>query len=182
MASLIVVFHIVMEILYPILILFLKDFNAKKKKEKKKGGKNLISVYLASKKTVPQVDKELLKTLAISGQCKCQKYIKFTFLVIYSIGTASVNYPLALMNCFTTILYLRMCSPCKNNSLFKNIILIGIPFLGFNLLGLIFYLRTSYVNILRYMIIEYQTVAAPVYSYIVFNLVAFVHCVYKILL
>ena len=100
---------------------------------------------------------------------------------IFSVATAVVNFPLALVNVVTLQFYLHISSDWKTNSWWKNIAIFGLPTVFFSGIGLSFYMKVSYVRLMRYLLIEYQTFGSPVYLFLMFCFCPFAHCVYRII-
>ena len=162
---LIVTYQLVMELLFPFLTVYARYAMNKSNNE---GG--VLSKYWHYRKDrLGLVDKALLKD--------CLTIFQGIFTGIMGLN----NYPIAVMNVVALQLYLHLANEMKQNGWFRNILIVLVPLLIFLQLNLTFYTWSSYMPMLRYMLIEYQTTGGGLYFYLLFNFCPFAQDIITIL-
>ena len=154
-----------MEIIFPFVIVYAKFvYNKTGNKE------GILSKYWRFRRDPSGfLDRELLKDFLT------------VFESIYTIIMAINNYPLAVVNILSVQYYLHISSEMKQNGWFRNLLIILFPFLIFLQLNFTFYLWSSYMPMLRYMVIEYNMTGGGCFFFLVFNFCPFVQDIIKIL-
>jgi len=143
-----------MEFVFPFVLIYAKFvFN------QTSNGEGVITKYWRFRKDRSGfIDRGLLKD-----------YLTF-FQAIYTIVMAINNYPVAILNIITLGYYLHISNEMRQNGWFRNIMIVLFPLLVFIQLNLTFYTWTSYLPMIRYMIIEYRTTGGGLYFWLMFNM------------
>ena len=168
------------EIIYPIIVYAFGYFSTNNTEKQ-----GIISYYKQFKQNkYSHIQKEFLKD-ALTFQQGIHIYIYiyiYIYLAMFSAVMALINFPMALGNVLSLQLFLHFASNWKRNSVLKNIILFGAPIAIFSGIGLAFYMKVSYVRLIRYMLIEYVSIGSPVFFHLMFCFCPFAHCIYRILI
>eukprot|EP00826_Nyctotherus_ovalis_P013790 TRINITY_DN1377_c0_g2_i3.p3 TRINITY_DN1377_c0_g2~~TRINITY_DN1377_c0_g2_i3.p3 ORF type:complete len:172 (+),score=51.78 TRINITY_DN1377_c0_g2_i3:1690-2205(+) len=162
---LILTFQSVMGMGYPFAIFCVKYFINKNGGD----GQMLVRHGRLRKKQADEIDRKLLK-----NYLTC-------FEAVYTALAAVNNYPIAVLNIIALEYYLHMADHMWKNGWLQNVFLMIFPLLIFLQLCITFYRWSTYLPLLRYMIIEFQTTGAGIYIYCLFNLCPFAQDVFTIL-
>ncbi len=163
--TLIVTYQFVMEVLFPMVIVYARFIFNKNSNEE-----GVLSKYWRYRKDHSGlIDRDLLKD-----------YLTI-FETIYTIIMTINNYPFAVLNIISLGYYLHISHEMRQNGWFRNTWIVLIPLLIFFQLNLTFYTWNSYMPMLRYMLIEYQTTGGGIYFYLFFNFCPFAQDIIKIL-
>lgn len=104
------------------------------------------------------------------------------FEMIFTIVMAISNYPLAVLNIITMGLYLHVSNELRQNGWLRNILIILVPLLIFFQLNITFYTWSSYLPMIRYMLIEFQVTGGGLYFFLLFNLCPFAQDIFRVLI
>jgi len=118
---------------------------------------------------IEEIDRKLLKN-----------YLTF-FEAVYSGLAAINNYPIAVLNIIALEYYLHIVDHIWKNGWLHNAFIIMFPLLVFMQLCVTYYRWSTYMPLIRYMIIEFQTTGSGLYIYCLFNLCPFLQSVFTIL-
>jgi len=163
---LIATYQLVMSLIFPFIIIYSKFWFTKTN-----DNEGVISRYWNfRKKRSELIDRKLLKI-----------YLTF-FEGMYTLVMMINNYPFAVLNVISLQLYLHFASRVWDNNRLKNVLLGLVPLAIFIQICITFYSWSRYMPMLRYMLIEYQTIGGGIYFFLLFNFCTYAQDIITILI